>query len=388
MTALFHDVRSAGPAVHALVIGVGGYPYLPGGEKADPRHCLAFDGMRQLTSPPRSALAFARRLVDGGPSVGNLPLASVDLLISCAAGDRLPDRLDPAPREATIDNIRDAFETWLVRCTADPDNAAVLYFCGHGLQSDAQLLLAGDFNRYGATPFAQAIDFDETRLALQQRGPRTQCFVIDACRTDCFDLRPAGVQPLARPDLFGRGVCENELTLRLPAFGEAWGRRAEVSYLTRALLRALDGQAATTDEIGRWVVSMAGIRRSIDLLLMEEMNVASLHRGVEANNLGDAVMCVLDHAPSARLTVSFRPAEPDAPASLTCTPLHPGDLPPVDCGQVRRVPEDAGRPAADEWRMTVRAGIYTLRAKSAAADVSRPHSVYPPHSRVGFQGSQ
>ncbi|MFF7250102.1 caspase family protein [Embleya sp. NPDC008237] len=386
MSALLHDSRSAGPAVHALVIGVGGYPYLPGGEKADPRYCLAFDGMSQLTSPPRSALAFARRLIDGGPSVGNLPLGSVELLLSWAAGDRGSDPPDPAPREATIDNIRDAFEAWSARCAADPDNAAVLYFCGHGLQSDTQLLLAGDFNRHGETPFAQAIDFDETRLALQQTGPRTQCFVIDACRTDCFDLRPSGVQPLARPRLFASGVCENELTLRLPAFGEAGGRREEVSYLTRAVIRALDGQAATTDETGRWVVSMAGIRRSIDLLLMEEMNVASLHRGVEANNLGDAVMYVLDRAPSARLTVSFRPAERAAPASLTCTPLHPGDLPPVDCGAVRHVPEDAGRSAADEWRMSVRAGIYTLRAKSAAADLSRPHSVYPPHSRAGFQG--
>ncbi|MFE3202593.1 caspase family protein [Embleya sp. NPDC059237] len=387
MISLLHEARSVGPAMHALIIGVGGYPYLPGGERADPRHRLAFDGMGQLTSPPRSALAFARRLIDGGTSIGNLPLGTVDLLMSCAAGDTVPHRPDPAPREATIDNIRDAFEGWLERCAADPDNAAVLYFCGHGLQSDAQLLLAADFNRHGATPFAQAIDFDETRLALQQRGPRTQVFVIDACRTDCFDLRPAGVQPLASPDLFAYGVCENELTLRMPAFSEAWGRRDDVSHLTGALLRALDGQAATTDESGRWVVSMAGIRRSIDLLLMEEMNVASLHRGVEANNLGDAVICVLDRAPSARLTVSFRPAEPDLPVSLTCTPLHPDDLPAVDCGRARYVPRDARGPAADEWRMTVRAGIYTLRAKSAAADVSRPHSVYPPHSRADFQES-
>lgn len=152
MTELFHDARRDEPAMHALVIGVGSYPYLPGGPLADPREAFTFDGMRQLTSPPRSALAFARLLVDGGTARWNVPAGSVDLLISSPDGDVPPGLPEPAPREPTIDRIREAFAAWLARCATHPENVAVLYFCGHGLQAESQLLLAGDFNRFGATP--------------------------------------------------------------------------------------------------------------------------------------------------------------------------------------------------------------------------------------------
>ena len=59
---LVHDVAVAGPATHALVIGVGDYPHLNGGsEKRTEQH----DGMEQLTSPPISARLFASWLMSG-----------------------------------------------------------------------------------------------------------------------------------------------------------------------------------------------------------------------------------------------------------------------------------------------------------------------------------
>lgn len=385
MNPLFFNSSHPGPAVHALVIGVGGYPYLPGGPNADPRADLTFPDMRQLTSPPRSALAFARHLTEGGVGGWRVPPASVDLLISCKQGDSLPDLCGPMPRAATIDNIRDAFEAWSARCSAHPDNIAVLYFCGHGVQGDHQLLLASDFNRYGDTPFAQAFDFERTRLALQQRAPRTQCFIIDACRMDYYGVAPAEALPLARPEPLSPGICQTELTLRMPAYDEALGRRENVSYLTQALLRALDGQAATMDEEGAWVVRLAGIRQAIDLLLMEELGVSSLARGVEADTLGDTVLLRLNGAPLARLTVSCHPAEAASRTTLTCTPYYPPDLPGVDCGKARQTREENGSPAAREWRMQLRAGVYTLSAKSATTEISRPHHVCPPHSRARFE---
>jgi ribosomal protein L32 len=139
------------------------------------------------------------------------------------------------------------------------------------------------------------------------------------------------------------------------------------------------------DEEGAWVVRLAGIRQAIDLLLMEELGVSSLARGVEADTLGDTVLLRLNGAPLARLTVSCHPAEAASRTTLTCTPYYPPDLPGVDCGKARQTREENGSPAAREWRMQLRAGVYTLSAKSATTEISRPHHVCPPHSRARFE---
>ena len=60
---LILDRLVQGLATHALVIGVGGYDHLPGGisDRRMPR-ATQFGNLGQLTSPPRSAWAFARFL--------------------------------------------------------------------------------------------------------------------------------------------------------------------------------------------------------------------------------------------------------------------------------------------------------------------------------------
>jgi Caspase domain len=372
----------SGPAVHALVIGVGAYPYLAGGRHASPTAELDFPEMRQLTSPPRSALAFARQLMTGGQGRWNLPLGSLDLLVSCAPDDPFPEAADLPYRDATIDNIRIAFESWAERSSAHPDSIAVLYFCGHGLQSGSHLLLASDFNRFGASPFAQAFDFDLTRLALQQSGPRTQCFVIDACRTDCLDRAPAGAAPLAQPSPFRARVCENELVLRMPPFDEATARLQAVSHLTAALLRALDGQAATTDDAGDWVIRTADVHRAIGVLFLEEIGVSSLASGVEAQSNGGAVLLRLPEAPVTRLTVNCRPVPTASLTTLTCVPADPPGGPEVHCGEPFHGADDGSSRPSLEWQMEVRAGFYVVSAQSATTKVSRLHGAYPPRSRA------
>ncbi|MFJ8018370.1 caspase family protein [Streptomyces sp. NPDC096339] len=384
MTPSFFSAPHSGSAVHALVIGVGGYPYLAGGEKAAASAEADFPGMGQLTSPPRSALAFARRFTDGCGR-WDVPLGSVDLLVSVRTGDPFPEASGLVLPTATIDDIRTAFEAWLARCSQHDDNIAVLYFCGHGLQSESQVLLASDFNRFSSSPFAQAFDFDVTRLALQQRGPRSQCIVIDACRTDCLDQGPVRALPLAQPEPFDPLKCENELILRPPPFLEATGPHGDVSHLTRALLRALDGQAATTDDDGAWVIRTAGVHQAIDLLLREELGVLSLAGGVDAHSRGDTLLLRLEAAPVTRLTVNCRPAEEASRSTLSCVPAYPPDLPGVECGLPRHSKGDDGRAPSQEWRMELQAGYYLLSAQSETAKGSLLKRVDPPHSRAILQ---
>ncbi|WP_405959873.1 caspase family protein [Streptomyces sp. NBC_00024] len=386
---LFHDSGIDAPAVHALVIGVGGYPFLPGGSRYRPHDGPQWEEMTQLTSPPRSALAFAHWLVRGGRGRWTVPMGSVDLLLSCPPDDNLASSLEAKPPEPTIDNIREAFHEWTMRCAQHSGNIALLYFCGHGLQGDGQYLLASDFNRYSRAPFAQAFDFDETRLALQQSGPRTQLYIVDACRNNCLERPYGGVAGLAERDLFQTNRCEHELTVRLPAFDRASGDRYEVSHLTRALIRSLEGQAATPDELhDGWEVRTDGIRRSIGRLLAEETGEGGSLRAVEATGFGNAALYRLDGPPPAKLTVRCLPAEAAGRTKLACVPQHPPDLPTVDCGAAQEFgPDEQGR-SVQEWRIQLTSGFYTVSAHCDSTSTTRPHSVWPPHSQMLMQVAQ
>ncbi len=78
MTQLFFDSGRVGPGTHALVIGVGGYPHLDGGTGTLIEDPLQYGNLGQLTSPPRSALAFANSLYESVHANWKAPLATIE----------------------------------------------------------------------------------------------------------------------------------------------------------------------------------------------------------------------------------------------------------------------------------------------------------------------
>src|SRR5687767_1036671 len=101
---LVDERRVDGPATHAVVIGVGHYPHLPGGRR---RQVERPEGMGQLTSPPHSARSLATWLIESY-NYPQKPLADVALLISepKATMFRNPRTgASAAVEAATIDNI-------------------------------------------------------------------------------------------------------------------------------------------------------------------------------------------------------------------------------------------------------------------------------------------
>ncbi|MEM7711241.1 MAG: caspase family protein [Pseudomonadota bacterium] len=194
--SLFFDSQSNAPRTHALVIGVGGYPFLPGGATPTSGSLEQVGRLNQLTSPPRSALAVAEFLKTKHAQ-WLPPVGSVDVLISRAPGDSvsIPNGVKA---DATIDRIRESYGEWRVRCNSDENNLALFYFCGHGLQEDEQYLLAQDFGQDSLNPWLGAFAFESTMLAMHRCRARTQCFFIDACReiTESMKDHNIAVQPL------------------------------------------------------------------------------------------------------------------------------------------------------------------------------------------------
>ena len=122
--------KTTKPGTHALVIGIGRYPWLVGG-KGKPRFPQN-DGMAHLTSPPASARAFATWLLETYDNP-EAPLASLDLLLSDAKDQKFKSATGTVEVEAaTFDNVSKAIKAWAKRSTRE-DDILVFFFSGHGI---------------------------------------------------------------------------------------------------------------------------------------------------------------------------------------------------------------------------------------------------------------
>ncbi len=275
MSRLLLDRREsvgAGPGVHALIIGVGTYHHLSDND-------FAFDGYTSLKSAPVSALRFLDCLLDTAVANWSQPVASVDVLLSPARTLISPDGESVEIIDPTRQNTQKAFDAWLKRCESHPENIAVLYFCGHGVQAGRQILLSSDFAASRENnPFLTAIDFDTSRDGMLTRLPPTQCVFVDACRVPLTEaimtVAPTDAPPLVRARSDARMQCRYDLTLRAPflhEFGAPPDPDGSVSYFTAALVKALEGQAAERDlNTGEWVVSNESVSIAMTRLLQRE----------------------------------------------------------------------------------------------------------------------
>lgn len=249
MTLVFDRTDPSVPQVHALVVGVGGYRYLPGGPEEFAPPVLP---LGQLLSPPLSAAAFTD-WTEKELRHPTAALGSIDLLLSRAPGT------DPATHHDVGEPSADAFTTavrqWKRRCDTHPGNVAVFFFCGHGLEYGNSYLLLEDYGADGEdAPLEAALDL--TYLVKAMRGCLAghQYFLVDACRTTprSWSLidRPSGLRPLVSSSLVA-DRREAVVVLQAAAGGtKAWappGGRG-LSVFTASLLDALRGRAATYDD--------------------------------------------------------------------------------------------------------------------------------------------
>lgn len=248
MTILRNTAVAGQPGTHVLVIGVGSYPYLLGGSKKLTSKPM---GLRQLQSPPVSAKALIDWLLApaGTPGFANpqAPLASVAALASSAVPVvvNTPDG-DLTLEAASRENMQAAFEEWLDRLKGHADNVGVFYFCGHGLMVADHYLLAEDFGRSNAQPWAQAFDISTTMRAVEREVSGAVYFFIDACREISRDLAMTlGADPIAlmQVDLTKKVSRKHVTAIFATGEGElAFAPQGgEVSRFTAALLCALSG---------------------------------------------------------------------------------------------------------------------------------------------------
>ena len=294
----------SGPAIHALVVGVGRYPSAGTGAAIE-----YLRNLRDLTSPQVSAAAIAAHLTSApevAPRVG-----SVDLLVSDGAS--VPSGFHEV-RPPTRDNIQKAFSAWKTRGEQNADNTLLFYFCGHGYQKGELVVLPEDVGADENNPLDEAIDMSRTRAAMLRASVRTQLWLIDSCREaprEVIETLSAVGRPLMRVDAhsFFKGV-DSTLLSATTDFRLAHGVPNGLSLFSDAFLTALKGAAARSETSG-WVVRTGGLHHAINTLLRIDAD-AHGYEAQQCESLGGTGMRELvtfKTPPPLRLRVCCEPRE-------------------------------------------------------------------------------
>jgi Caspase domain len=372
---LVHEAAVAGPATHALVIGVGSYPHLNGGSK---KLSAQHDGMEQLTSPPVSARMFASWLMSAFKNPAK-PLASVALLLSEATPAPFADPNNPAKSfdvaEANSANVRLAAQNLFRRGDENAGNLLIFYFCGHGIAAgtDTALLLA-DYGADELDALDGAIDFRRLRLGMGRSKASEQCFFIDACRASTDTLIEASGH--AGKVVIGGGPRDSSLPpRRAPVFYatmnglKAFARPGQPTIFTDALLKALRDLAAD-DEMGDWRVSTNRIQAAVEHVAARQSLEIKKQQIPTADDVANIHLNFLPAPPQALVYVKSDPPEALAAASLTYQPAGGAPLPAPPEGR-----------NGTEWALQLPTGSYNF----TVTFVAKPPCIVPNSVRPAFR---
>lgn len=287
--------KHEGPGTHVLIIGVSYYTYLLDGDH--PRPDLA-EGMGNLDAPAPSARALASWFLSEFDNSAK-PLASLALVLSEPTPAVFTHPKAPGGIELPTGNFEEvsaAVGNWVRRAESDPENQVIFFFSGHGVSSANPLLLLRDYGKSRNNKFDGALKLDALIRAMSTRIPDYQLFLIDACRVP----EKIANATLGRLDLGRPGLDEADLALRggkpakqsvhhaaaelSPAHGRRKGDGAGLSLFTEALLQALRGGGAQSNQ--QWWVSTLGLQTALDdylhhLAREEEVEQQPQYRGYQ-----------------------------------------------------------------------------------------------------------
>ncbi len=286
MTDVIAVDASPGPKTHALVIGVGRYRHLRGGNA--PVAGLRDMGLGQLSSTVFSARAVVEWLLNEYEHP-EAPLASVQVLLSPMLEPEIPagtiapladvaTQAGPVPVDpATIASVRPAFAAWADRCARDKGSVGMFYFAGHGVAKDTLALLLEDFGELVGSPFLGAIDFNKTHLGTRTIPASLACFWVNSCRSvpvETLEKLTLNAQILLDSSVRKNPLPSAPIIHAAADNARAYGRRDEATQFTKALLTSLR-RLGTEKRHGRWEVTptklFLGVEREMARLRQLEL---------------------------------------------------------------------------------------------------------------------
>jgi len=362
--ATVYSKKVNGPATHAIVIGVGHYPHLPG-VKGKPKLANP-GGMGQLKSPPVSARAIARWLIEEYRHPAK-PLATVSLLLSDAQGRKFEfqsagKKTNAQAAPATMAEVQEAVTVWHSRGNAKAEHLLLFFFCGHGIAAapDLSLLLA-DFGAKPIAPLDGAVDFRLLRQNMDECKAREQIYFVDACRVGSdLLIRNSGFAGM--PIIQKTGALNaTGLNRQAPAFystladAPAYAKPGKPSLFTEALLEGLQGAGCDERPAGHWQVQTNLLHNALNQLMIDASKRLNLAQR-QINPTDDLTLIKLNAVATPRVPVAVgcAPADANAVATLTCA---------NGAFNSKRAPDKTGQ----TWKLTVPVGEYDFAASFKVA---------------------
>lgn len=356
----------AGPGLHAILIGVSDYAFLPPADEP-PGEGLA--ALKKLGSPALSAFRFREKLeaLDG---TGRLPwkLKTVRMLVApsaeeLAAAPTLADALAGPTRLA----IKAALKAWRDDMAESRDCAGIFYFSGHGIRRalEESILLAGDFLDPEEIELENAFRLSNVRggMAPSDKYPeigRTQFYFVDACRDkpDALDA----LDDTQTPKMFGASL--NTLDDRkAPIYfatyvgGLAAGAPGTETFFYKAIDWALEHaspESAIAGDIEIWPVTAFSLKMGI-----ERQNQLFAGRVELTGLIGNPIICFRTDPPTFDMRISI------GPETLR------GSVARARLVEINRSEEVDLPGGADPRVAPIRAGLYRLEIEATGAAFPR-----------------
>lgn len=378
---LLVDRGVAGPATHVLAVGVAHYRHLPGGEGPCLQRSL---GLGQIRAPAPSVQDLIDFLVtEYRNSVA--PLGTIALLRSPAgpAGGSGHAPAEPVAVEgATMAAVKAAVQGWFQRCTTDPRNVALFYFCGHGVERDHQYLLMEDFGAFEPALLDNSLDLARFHCGMAQCAAQTQLFFVDACRElprELTSLVSGSAQSVLDERVEGNLARDAPILWAAAQGRKAFALEGQSTQFSQALLQALRGAGAAQepDDPERWSVRYNSLAAAVGQLLRADRPPELVQEVRTGGGAGDALIQELSGPPAVPVVVE---CQPEACAQIAALELAPAG----GAGAYSRAP------APGPWKVDAPAGPYQLRAEVTPpyASVPRQISVWPPRRRFTVEVTQ
>jgi uncharacterized membrane protein len=176
------------------------------------------------------------------------------------AFDKLPHAYSSLLANPSADDLAAALETYV--STISPNDVAVFYFAGHGLQ-------AGGANYFLMADGRWAVPVDEVLVRLMQRA-RAVVFIVDACRNNGLGSAPARTRRSSPAPAAGGALSRVRLEelayggIGLAQLGRARGSNAVVLFSTEPGNVAWDGDAGGYSPFARAIYYELDRRASFD----------------------------------------------------------------------------------------------------------------------------
>jgi hypothetical protein len=270
------DELDGRPGFHALLVGVGHYPYLSG-EKV-----LSLGGnsgvkLPQLTSAIPTITSIFEWFLQHQHLLSK-PLATLRLLLSPLPETPLEGKYAKAS-SATLDNFRQDVWEWRRDAAAHREGITFFYFIGHGFEigSGESVIVLQDFGDDIGPALKNTAEVNNLFLGMAPRDAedtvaRGQLFFIDTSRENARRFFHSS-QLMNSTPLFDIFLTHRDdrsaIIFYSTAIGaRAFARRGQESFFSRALIACLNGRAAEPKD-GRWSVSTESLASALQNTLKE-----------------------------------------------------------------------------------------------------------------------